>query len=235
MDLVLADLQWTTCLVYLDDIIVFGRSFQEHLMRLGEVLSKLNTAHLKIKPSKCNFFSTEVWYLGHDISAEGVMADPAKLEVVRSWPEPTNQTAVRSFVGLASYYRRFVKNFAEIARPLHILIEKARKFRWDENCRNAFVALKTHLITAPILAYPDPHRTFILDTDASDSGRGAVLSQDNGLERVIAYASRALTKAERKYATREKKLLVMVTFTRYFQHYLLGREFILRTNHNSLR
>lgn len=183
MDLVLADLQWTTCLVYLDDIIVFGQSFQEHLSRLGEVLNKLQTANLKVKPSKCNLFSTKVKYLGHIISADGVMADPAKLEAVRSWPEPTNQTEVRSFVGLASYYRRFVKNFAEIARSLHALTEKGRRFKWDEGCQNAFVALKMCLILAPILAYPDPQKSFILNTDASDCGIGAVLSQeDSGFE-----------------------------------------------------
>lgn len=206
MDLVLSDLQWTTCLVYLDDIIVFGRTFEEHLSRLGEVLSKLKTANLKVKPSKCNLFSTEVQYLGHVISAEGVKADPGKVEAVRAWPVPINQTEVRSFLGLASYYRRFVRGFAEIARPLHQLTEKGKRFKWDEACQRAFVELKTHLISAPILAYPDPKKVFILDTDASDFGIGAVLSQEvEGLERVVAYASRALSKAERRYATTKKE------------------------------
>lgn len=155
MDLVLADLQWTTCLVYLDDIIVFGCTFGEHLSRLGEVLSKLKAANLKVKPSKCNLFSTEVQYLGHVISAEGVKADPGKVEAVRVWPVPINQTEVRSFLGLASYYRRFVQGFAEIARSLHQLTEKGKRFKWDEACQRAFVELKTHLISAPILACPD--------------------------------------------------------------------------------
>lgn len=236
MDLVLADLQWTTCLVYLDDIIVFGRDFAEHLQRLDQVLSKLKMAHLKVKPAKCNFFSTKVHYLGHVISAEGVMADPEKVEAVRGWPTPKNQTEVRSFLGLASYYRRFVKGFAEIARPLHKLTEKGRRFQWDEACQEAFVKLKTCLISAPVLAYPDPQKSFILDTDASDTGIGAVLSQEvDGLERVVAYASRALTKQERKYATTKKELLGVVAFTKYFKHFLLGKEFLLRTDHNSLR
>lgn len=236
MDLVLADLQWTTCLVYLDDIIVFGRTFHEHLSRLDEVLTKLRQANLKVKPAKCNLFSPQVKYLGHIISAQGVEADPAKVEAVRRWPGPKNQTEVKSFVGLASYYRRFVQGFAEIARPLHQLTEKGRRFKWTDVCQSAFEKLKLSLMSAPILAYPDPHKTFILDTDASDAGIGAVLSQeDAGHERVIAYASRALTKQERKYATTKKELLSVVTFTKHFKHYLLGKEFVLRTDHSSLR
>lgn len=236
MDLVLADLQWTTCLVYLDDIIIFGRTFQEHLDRLDEVLIKLRQANLKVKPTKCNLFATQVQYLGHIISSKGVKADPAKVEAVRQWPVPKNQTEVRSFLGLASYYRRFVKGFAEIARPLHQLTEKGRRFKWTEACQTAFEQLKVSLMSAPVLVYPDPSKTFIVDTDASDAGIGAVLSQEEGgFEHVIAYASRALTKQERKYATTKKELLSMVTFIKHFKHYLLGKEFVLRTDHNSLR
>lgn len=177
MDLILADLQWTTCLVYLDDIIVFGRTFQEHLARLDEVLTKLQQANLKIKPCKCNRFSTQVHYLGHVISAGGVIADPAKVAAVREWPVPKNQTEVQSFVGLVSNYRHFVKGFADIARPLHHLLEKGKRFQWTDDCHRAFDQLKASLITAPVLAYPDPSKTFILDTDArnrgcSISGRG---------------------------------------------------------------
>jgi len=155
---------------------------------------------------------------------------------VRQWPVPKNQTEVRSFVGLASYYRRFVRGFAEIARPLHQLTEKGRRFKWTEACHTAFEQLKLSLMSAPVLIYPDPSKTFILDTDASDAGIGAVLSQEEeGCEHVIAYASRALTKQERKYAATKKELLSMVTFIRHFKHYLLGKEFVLRTDHNSLR
>ena len=236
MDLVLADLQWTTCLVYLDDIIVFGRTFSEHLNRLDEVLSKLYAANLKAKPSKCNLFSSRVKYLGHIISADGIRADPGKIECVQDWPIPKNQTEVKSFVGLASYYRRFVKGFADIARPLHRLTEKGRRFKWGEDCQQAFMQLKSSLVTAPVLAYPDPKKRFILDTDASEAGIGAVLSQEEGgAECVVAYASRALTKEERRYATTKKELLAMVTFTKFFKHYLLGKEFVLRTDHGSLR
>ncbi|KAL2087309.1 hypothetical protein ACEWY4_018368 [Coilia grayii] len=178
----------------------------------------------------------QVQYLGHIISSDGVKADPAKVEAIRQWPVPKTQTEVRSFVGLASYYRRFVRGFAEIARPLHQLTEKGRRFKWTEVCQAAFEQLKLSLMSAPILGYPDPSKTFILDTDASDAGIGAVLSQE-GLEGeyVIAYASRALSKQERKYATTKKELLSMVTFIKHFKHYLLGKEFILRTDHASLR
>lgn len=115
--------------MYLDDIIIFGCTFQEHLDRVGEVLSKLRQANLKVKPVKCNLFATEVQYLGHIISARGVKADPAKVEAVCQWPVPKNQTEVRSFVGLASYYRRFIRGFAELAQPLHQLTEKGRRFK----------------------------------------------------------------------------------------------------------
>lgn len=236
MDLILADLQWTTCLVYFDNIIVFGCTFQEDLAHLDEVLTKLQQANLKIKPCKCNLFPTQVHYLGHVISAEGVMADPAKVAAVREWPVPRNQTEVQSFVGLASYYRRFVKGFADIARPLHQLVEKGKRFQWTDDCQRAFDQLKASLITAPVLAYPDPSKPFILDTDARGVGVGAVLSQEEGgHEQVVAYASRALTKQEQKYATTKKELLSMVTFTKHFKHYLLGKEFVLHTDHNSLR
>lgn len=222
--------------IYLDDIIVFGKTFQEHLGRLEQVFGNLYKANLKVKPSKCNLFAKQVSYLGHVISAEGVKADPSKVEAVRGWPVPRNQTEVRSFLGLASYYRRFMRSFAEIARPLHQLTEKGKKFHWGEDCQRAFFTLKSCLISAPVLAYPDPLKQFILDTDASNVGIGAVLSQvEGGMERVVAYASRALTKQERKYATTKKELLSMVTFTKHFKHYLLGAEFVLRTDHNSLR
>lgn len=160
MDLILADLQWTTCLVYLDDIIVFGKTFQEHLGRLEQVFRKLHQANLKVKPSKCNLFAKQVSYLGHIISVEGVKADPSKVETVRGWPVPRNQTEVRSFLGLASYYHRFIKGFAEIACPLHQLTEKGRKFHWGEDCQRAFLTLKSFLISAPVLAYPDPLKMY---------------------------------------------------------------------------
>ena len=175
-------------------------------------------------------------YLSHVISAGGVSTDPGKIEVVRSWPTPRNVQDVRSFLGLASYYRRFVADFASIAQPLHKLTEKKTPFQWTGECQQAFEVLKQKLTTAPVLVYPDLTKPFILDTDACDRGIGAVLSQmHDGQERVVAYGSRAFSKSKRNYATTRKELLAVVYLTRYFRHYLLGREFLLRTDHNSLQ
>lgn len=235
MDLVLAGVQWTQCLVYLDDVIVIGRDFEEHLHNLSVVLQKLKEAGLRLKPRKCSFCRESVSYLGHIVSREGVSTDPEKTAKVTSWPTPTSVQAVQQFLGLASYYRRFVRNFAEIAKPLHRLTERGRDFTWTVECETAFATLKYRLSSAPILSFPDFSKPFILDTDASQEGIGAVLSQIcEGNEQVIAYASRTLSKAERKYSVTRKELLAVVVFTKHFRPYLLGRNFALRTDHSSL-
>ena len=236
MDLVLAGLQWSSCLVYLDDVIVTGKTFSEHLLRLKEVFDRLREAKLKLKPSKCAFCKSKVTFLGHIVSTEGVITDPGKVDKVKHWPQPTSRKEVQQFLGLANYYRRFVKDFATIARPLHKLTEKTAKFQWTEQCQAAFEKLRNLLTTAPVLAFPDYDRPFILDTDASDTGLGAVLSQVDceGKEHVIAYASRTLSKAERAYCVTRKELLAVVTFVHQFRPYLIGRKFTLRTDHGSL-
>ena len=206
MDLVLARLQWSSCLIYLDDVIVTGKTFSEHLLRLKEVFDRLREAKLKLKPSKCAFCKSKVAFQGHIVSAEGVITDPGKVDKVKHWPQPTSGKEVHQFLGLANYYRRFVKDFATIARPLHKLTEKIAKFQWTEQCQAAFEKLRNLLTTAPVLDFPDYVRPFILDTDASDTGLGAVLSQVDceGKEHVIAYASRTLSKAERTYCVTRK-------------------------------
>ena len=235
MSLVLAGVEWSQCLVYLDDIIVLGRSFDEHLENLGIVLQKLKDANLRLKPAKYALCKTEVTYLGHKISREGVATDQAKVNKVENWPQPKTSQELQRFLGLASYYRKFIQNFASIARPLHRLTEKGRPFKWTSECTSAFCKLKQHLTTAPILVYPDFSRPFILDTDASNDGIGAVLSQEyDGSERVVAYASRTLNKSERKYSVTRKELLAVVVFTQHFRTYLLGQPFKLRTDHGSL-
>ena len=144
---------------------------------------------------------------------------------------------VRQFLGLTSYYRRFVKGYSDIARPLYDLTKADVKWNWDVNCEDAFATLKEKLTTAPVLAYPDVNGgEFILDCDASNSGIGAVLSQlQSGAEKVIAYSSRTLSEAEQKYCVTRKEMLSVVFFTKYFRHYLLGRRFTIRTDHSSLR
>ena len=236
MDLVLAGLQWTSCLVYLDDVIIVGKTFEEHLLHLREVLIRLREAGLKLQPSKCSFCQKKVAFLGHIVSDKGVATDPAKTAQVAKWPTPSSQKEVQQFLGLASYYRRFVKDFATIAKPLHRLTEKTMDFKWTSECQSAFEELRRNLTAAPILAFPDFEKPFILDTDASDFGVGAVLSQvqDDGTERAIAYASRVLSKPERRYCVTRRELLAVVTFIQHFRPYLLGRRFTLRTDHGSL-
>ena len=178
MESVPAGLQWSTCLVYLDDIIVFSTTFEEHLERLREVFLKLRNAGLKVKPQKCRLFRTVVPFLGHVISKEGVATDPGKIDAVSKWPVPLSKTELRSFLGLASYYRRFIKNFAAIAAPLHhvLTVGSAKTFVWTSACDYAFTELKKRLVDAPVFSYPMFDLEFILDRDASDQGIGAVLS-----------------------------------------------------------
>ena len=151
MDLVLAGVQCSTCLVYIDDIVVPGRIFDEHMHNLQVVLCKLREACLHLKLSECSVFQSQVCYLGHIVSKEGVSTDPAKTEKV----QPMSVAEVQRFLGLASYYHRFIKNFAQIAEPLHQLTEKARDFQWMEKCDDAFKELKWCLTSAPVLAFPD--------------------------------------------------------------------------------
>ena len=236
MDAVLAGLQWNSCLVYLDDVVIPGKSFEEHLRNLNSVLGRLREAGLKLHPEKCAFCRKQVTFLGHIVSEDGVATDPAKTSKVATWPEPTSVREVRQFLGLASYYRRFVKGFATVAKPLHQLTENAKDFRWTPDCQTAFETLRRLLVTAPVLAFPDFHKPFILDTDASNTSIGAVLSQtdDEGKERFVAYASRVLTKSERRYCVTRRELLAVVTYIRHFRPYLLGKHFTLRTDHGSL-
>ncbi len=242
MELVLKGLQWKTLLIYLDDIICYSTSITEHLQRLDDVFTRLGQAGLKLKPSKCELFKQEVSFLGHIVTPDGVKPDLKKIEAVRDWPVPTNVKGVRSFLGFCSYYRRFIFQFAHISRPLNRLLEAGQAFNWTEECQNAFEMLKFKLTGDEIMAYPSNDGIFILDTDASDTAVGSTLSQiqwcdklQQEVEKPIAYASRSLTKAQRRYCTTRRELLAIVCFTQQFRHYLLGRQFLIRTDHNALR
>jgi len=235
MDYVLAGLTWEACLVYIDDIIIWADSFSNHLHRLSQVFQRLRAANLKLKSSKCRLFQRKVSFLGHVISSAGIEPDPKKISSVVGWPIPSNLTELRAFVGLASYYRRHVKGFADIARPLHELTRKKEPFRWTDRRQEAFDRLKRCLVTAPVIAAPLDNGQYVLDTDASDIGLGAVLQQEqpDGL-RVIAYASRALSRAELSYCTTKKEMLALTYGLKVFRQYLLARDFILRTDHAAL-
>eukprot|EP00731_Ephydatia_muelleri_P030185 Em0021g708a len=236
MERVLAGLHWMTCLVYLDDIIIFSRSVETHVKQLKEVLERLKIAGLKIRPKKCHLLQTSVQYLGHVISAEGIRTDPQKVACVSNWPVPRTSKELQSFLGLASYYRRFVKDFAHIASPLHALTEKGREWVWSKECNDAFFDLKKRLVSSPILTLPDFSLPFVLDTDASGDGLGAVLAQNvDGVERVVAYASRALSRTEKKYCATRREMLALVWAARHFRPYLYGRKFTLRTDHHCLQ
>ena len=236
MEKVLSGLHWEICLVYLDDIIIFSRSFEDHVARLRIVLTRLRDANLKLSPKKCRLFRREVHFLGHVVSNRGVETDPAKIEAVVAWPRPRNLKEVRSFLGLCSYYRRFVKGFSTIAKPLHQLTEKDRKFLWTLECEEAFLALKAALTTPPVLGYPAESGSYILDADASAVGIGAVLSQiQDGTERVIAYYSSTLEHRERQYCVTRRELLAIVKSVKHFHPYLYGRHFLIRTDHGSLQ
>ena len=194
MDMVLTGLQRSSCIVYIDNIIIVGRTFDEHLQNLKEVLKQLDNAGQKLQPRKCQFLQPKAQFLGHVVSVEGISPDPSKTNQVREWPIPTSVKETQQFVGFASYYRRFIKNFSSIASPLHKLIEKKVNFQWTSQCQDSFDCLKNHLVSAPILALPDWSQRFLLDTNANNTGIGGVLSQVQ--EFIIAYAGRRLTKAE---------------------------------------
>ena len=237
MEIVLAGLTFEICLCYLDDVICFGRTLAEHNDRLRTVLDRFRQHNLRVKLEKCRFAETKIAFLGHTVSKEGISPDPQKVETVKNITAPTCLKELRCFLGLASYYRRFIANFATIAAPLTKLTTKATPFHWSDGCEHSFTELKRQLCSAPLLAYPKFDREFTLYTDASDVGLGVVLSQrdDSGLERVIAYGSRSLTPRERKYATTEKEALTIHYGTQYFRLYLLGRKFTIVTDHNALR
>ena len=183
MEKVLSGLPWEVCLLYLDDIIVHGREFGEAIKRLRIVLRRLRDAGLKLSPKKCILLQQSIPFFGHVVSDHSVSTDPKKIEAVRTWPSPQTAKDVKSFLGLCSYYRRFVCGFADIARPLYRLTDGQREFRLTSECEDVFRRLKTLLTTAPILAFPTVDGLFILDTDASNTGLGTVLSQLQGGKR----------------------------------------------------
>ena len=232
----MAGLTFEVALCYLDDLIIFCRTIGEHLERLRLVLDRLSGAGLKLKHSKCRLFQTSVEFLGHIVSAGKIAVNPAKILAVVDWPVPENVREVRGFIGLCSYYRRFIKGFGEIATPLNALAKKNKKFVWYEQCHEAFDTLKRCLTTAPVLSMPNDDEPFILDTDASAISIGAVLSQvQGGVEKPVAYASRKLSRLEKNYCVFKRELLAVVYFLKYFRHRLLGRKFTVGTDHAALQ
>ena len=235
MNNVLTGLIGIRCLVYLDDIVLFGETVEEHNSKLRDVFDRLRKHNLKLQPDKCEFLKQELSYLGHIVSANGVKPDPNKVEAVVRFPTPINATQIKSFLGLAGYYRRFIQNFSAIARPLTELLKKENSFEWKDEQQKSFDALKWKLVNPPILQYPDFTKSFVLTTDASQNAIGCILSQGKiGSDLPIAYASRTLNSAERNYSTVEKELLAIVWGCKHFRPYLLGRKFSIVTDHKPL-
>ena len=236
MDLVLCGLTYVTCLVYLDDIIVYSRDFDSHMQHLQEVFERLREANLKLHIKKCCLFQRRVAFLGHVLSEAGIEMQDDKVAAIRDWPIPKNLSQLRSFLGLCSYYRRFIPGFADIAAPLNELQRKQVPFMWMWEQDEAFNRLKERLTSAPVLGMPTDEGTFYLDCDASNVGLGAVLSQKQGnSEVVIAYASRALSRPERNYDVTRRELLAIVYGLKAYKQYLLGRHFVIRTDHAALQ
>ena len=205
------------------------------MRRLDVLLQRLGEVNLKLKPSKCVLLQRQVSFLGHIVSGQGVATDPKKLKLVNEWPTPVNLRQLRGFLGLSGYYRRFVKGYAEITRPLNQLTKKDQPYVWTEECEEAFRKLKSALASPPILSLPTEDGVFILDTDASQYSIGSVLSQvQDGMEKVIAYGGRTLGRNEVNYCITRKELLAVVHFTRMYRQYLLGRKFTIRTDHVAL-
>ena len=242
MESCLGDLNLNWCIIYLDDVVVFASSVKEHLERLEGVFQKLKTAGLKLKPTKCELFKKSISYLGHVVSEEGVQTDPKKIAAVKKWARPTTVHTVRKFLGFVNYYRRFIKDYSKIARPLYNLVSgenakrRSNSVEWSDAAEEAFQTLIAKCTEAPILAYADFNLPFELHIDASGIGLGAVLYQtQEGKKRVIAYASRTLSQSESRYPAHKLEFLALKwALTDQFYEYLYGNFFEVFTDNNPL-
>ena len=249
----MGELNLRECLIFLDDILIYSDTFEEHIRRIEAVFSRLHEHGLKLKPSKCEFFKTSVKYLGHVVSENGVETDPDKIAALSEWPVPHNVKTLRSFLGFTGYYRRFIKDYAKLVKPLndllvghptnkHAISEQKKKkkkctpWQWGDSQQYAFDTLKEKLSSPPVLAYADFSKPFIVHTDASSEGLGAVLYQEQeGKERVIAYASRGLRQSERNYPAHKLEFLCLKwAVTEKFHDYLYGNQFQVCTDNNPL-
>jgi hypothetical protein len=218
--------------VFIDDILIYSKNEEEHARRLWIVLTCLREHQLYAKFSKCAFWLEEIQFLGHVLSAKGIAVDPSKVKDILEWKPPTTVHQVRSFLGLAGYYRRFIPDFSKLVKPITSLLKNYTKFNWSLRCNEAFEQLKVLLTTSPVLAQPDIEKPFDVYCDASGSGLGCVLMQEG---RVIAYASRQLHRHEEHYPTHDLELADVVHALKIWRHYLLGYISHIYTDHKSLK
>ena len=236
METILSDMRYTCCLVYIDDLFLYGPTVDTTFDRLEELCKRLRNANLKLKPKKCAFFQKTVVFLGHKVTENGIETDPSKVAAIKEWEPPTDKTGVKSYLGTVGYYKRFIPDYSNVAKPLSALTGKDVPFIWDSECQISFDKLKSSLISGPVLGYPNDDGMYILDTDASKFGLGGVLSQiQNDQEVVIAYGSRTLTQSELNYCVTRKELLAVLYHVKLFRSYLLGKPFLIRTDHASLK
>jgi hypothetical protein len=222
--------------VYIDDILIYSQTEQEHLQHIRQVLELLRQHKLYGKTSKCEFLKESVEYLGHIISSQGIATDPKKVEVVKHWPVPKNIKELQSFLGLCNYYRRFIFDYSRIASPLTDLTHKDVPYHWPPSAQQAFQEIKDRMSTTPVLCIPDPDKPFTVTTDASDFAMGAVLQQDQGQgPQPVAYTSRKMNAAERNYPAHDKELLAIMHALAKWRVYLHGRPFIIYSDHATLQ
>ncbi|GJU53022.1 putative reverse transcriptase domain-containing protein [Tanacetum coccineum] len=219
-------------IVFIDDILIYSKSEEEHEVHLKAILDLLKKEKLYAKFSKCEFWLQEVQFLGHVVNRDGIHVDPSKVESVKNWKTPESSTEIRSFLGLAGYYRRFIENFSKIAKPLTLLTQKNKTYVWGDEQDEAFRILKEKLCNAPVLALPDGPDDFVVYCDASKQGFGCVLMQRG---KVIAYASRQLKKHEKNYTTHDLELGAVVFALKIWRHYLYGTKSVIYTDHKSLQ
>ena len=219
-------------IVFIDDILIYSGSGEEHAKHLRIILQTLREHRLYAKLSKCQFWLDSVAFLGHIVSAEGVSVDPQKVEAILNWKPPTSVTEIRSFLGLEGYYCKFIEGFSKIAAPLTRQTRKEEPFLWSEVCQKSFDELKRRLTSAPVLTLPSGQDGFAVYCDASRQGLGCVLIKN---DKVIAYASRQLKKHEQNYPTHDLELAVVVFALRIWRHYLYGVPCRIFTDHKSLQ
>jgi hypothetical protein len=218
--------------VFIDDILIFSKTEEEHEKHLRMVLEKLRSNRLYAKLSKCEFWLTEVAFLGHVISTRGIIVDPSKVKDVLNWMPPTNASEIRSFLGLAGYYRWFIKDFSKITKPMTRLLEKNKNFDWTEECQVNFEELKKRLTSTPVLILPDITKKFDIYCDALRQGLGCVLMQGG---QVVSYASRQLRKHEENYPTHDLELATVVHALKIWRHYLICHRCEIYSDHKSLK